>query len=206
MLFSYEDEDIDRFLNLHQRTIKYFYYSFKNYVTVTMKLGQSIFPPNIFLYKLNKCLRRKRRRRRRRRRKKQLGILIIKTNDFVNNLIVQLIFSYDWVLVSYYKDTGENKRFTELTCKQQCNTLKFQKDSSNTIKSHSNDFSQKNSLKALSGLRKPSQNLLVQSSQWKHQHNVWNLFKVNNKDTRTTLLTHLTDLNKFHTLWGSFRC
>ena len=89
-----------------------------------MKLGQSIFPPNIFLYKLNKCLRRKRRRRRR-RRKKQLGILIIKTNDFVNNLIVQLIFSYDWVLVSYYKDTGENKRFTELTCKQQCNTLKF---------------------------------------------------------------------------------
>ena len=27
--------------------------------------------------------------------------------------------------------------------------------------------------------------LLVQSQQWKHQNNVWNLFKVNNKDART---------------------
>ena len=34
--------------------------------------------------------------------------------------------------------------------------------------------------------RKPSRNLLVQSQQGKHQNNVWNLFKVNNKDTRTT--------------------
>ena len=29
--------------------------------------------------------------------------------------------------------------------------------------------------------------LNVQSQQWKHQNNVWNLFKVNDKDTRTTL-------------------
>ena len=31
-----------------------------------------------------------------------------------------------------------------------------------------------------------SQHVLVQSQQWKHQNNKWNLFKVNNKDTRTT--------------------
>ena len=31
-----------------------------------------------------------------------------------------------------------------------------------------------------------SQHLLVPNQQWKHQNNVWNLFKVNNKDTRTT--------------------
>ena len=28
--------------------------------------------------------------------------------------------------------------------------------------------------------------LLVQSQQWKHQNNAWNLFKVNSKDARTT--------------------
>ena len=32
----------------------------------------------------------------------------------------------------------------------------------------------------------PSQHLLDQSQQWKHKTNVWNLFKVNYKDTRTT--------------------
>ena len=32
----------------------------------------------------------------------------------------------------------------------------------------------------------PSQHLLVQNQQWKHQKNIWNLFKVNNKDTGTT--------------------
>ena len=32
----------------------------------------------------------------------------------------------------------------------------------------------------------PSWYLLVWSQQWKHQNNVWNLFRVNNKDTRTT--------------------
>ena len=31
----------------------------------------------------------------------------------------------------------------------------------------------------------PSRYLLVQSQQWKYQNNVWNLFKVNNKETRT---------------------
>ena len=31
--------------------------------------------------------------------------------------------------------------------------------------------------------------VLVQSQQWKHQNYVWNLFKVFNKDTRTTSLT-----------------
>ena len=30
----------------------------------------------------------------------------------------------------------------------------------------------------------PSRHLLVQSQQWKHQNNVWNLFKVNDKDFR----------------------
>ena len=50
----------------------------------------------------------------------------------------------------------------------------------------------------------PTQHLLVQSWPWQHQKNVWNLFKVNNKDTRTTLLMRfwfflLLTLNKFHT-------
>ena len=35
----------------------------------------------------------------------------------------------------------------------------------------------------------PIRSLLVQSHQWKHQSNVSNLFKVNNKVTRKTLLT-----------------
>ena len=30
--------------------------------------------------------------------------------------------------------------------------------------------------------------LLVQNQWWKHQKNVWDLFKINNKDTRTTSL------------------
>ena len=34
-----------------------------------------------------------------------------------------------------------------------------------------------------------SRHLLVQSQQWKHQNNMWNLFKVNNKDTKTTSVT-----------------
>ena len=36
--------------------------------------------------------------------------------------------------------------------------------------------------------RIPSRDLLIQSSQSKHQNNVWNLFKINNKDTRRTKL------------------
>ena len=35
----------------------------------------------------------------------------------------------------------------------------------------------------------PSQHLLVQGQQWKYQNNVWSMFKVNNKDKRTTSLT-----------------
>ena len=35
----------------------------------------------------------------------------------------------------------------------------------------------------------PRQCLLVQSEQRKYQNNMWNLFKVNNKDSRTTSLT-----------------
>ena len=38
---------------------------------------------------------------------------------------------------------------------------------------------------------KLSRYLLVPSQYWKHQKNLWNLFKVNSKDTRTTLLTLL---------------
>ena len=35
----------------------------------------------------------------------------------------------------------------------------------------------------------PRRDLLVQSLQWKHQNSVWNLFKVNNKNTRMTSTT-----------------
>ena len=38
----------------------------------------------------------------------------------------------------------------------------------------------------------PSPNFLVQSQLWKHQNNVWNLLKVNNKDTRTASMTQHT--------------
>ena len=34
----------------------------------------------------------------------------------------------------------------------------------------------------------PSRHLLVQSQQWKHQKNVWNMLKVNNKGVETTLM------------------
>ena len=37
----------------------------------------------------------------------------------------------------------------------------------------------------------PNRRLLVQSKQWKHLNNLWNLFKVNNKDTRTMSLSSL---------------
>ena len=38
-------------------------------------------------------------------------------------------------------------------------------------------------------LTPPSRHLLAQSQQQKHQNNVWNLFKVNHKDTRATSIT-----------------
>ena len=40
------------------------------------------------------------------------------------------------------------------------------------------------------GIRyEPNRYLLVQSQQWKHQNNLWILFKVNNKDTKITSMT-----------------
>ena len=35
----------------------------------------------------------------------------------------------------------------------------------------------------------PNWYLIAQNQQWKHQDNLWNLFKVSNEDTRTTSLT-----------------
>ena len=43
---------------------------------------------------------------------------------------------------------------------------------------------------------------LVQCQQWKHQNNVWNLFKVNNKDTRTASVTSFLYL--YCKLWTNF--
>ena len=48
----------------------------------------------------------------------------------------------------------------------------------------------------------PCRHLLDQSQQWQHLNNLWNLLKVNNKDTRTLLLT----LSRFHTLVWCFHC
>ena len=39
----------------------------------------------------------------------------------------------------------------------------------------------------ISAIKSSSRHLPVQSQQWEHQSNVWNLFKVNNKDTRTII-------------------
>ena len=53
----------------------------------------------------------------------------------------------------------------------------------------------------------PSRLLLVQSQQWKHDSNLWNMFKVNNKSTRTTSVTSVSLLlisNRFHTLVWCF--
>ena len=38
----------------------------------------------------------------------------------------------------------------------------------------------------LSGFSLPSRHLLVQSQQWKQQNNMWNIFRVNKKETRMT--------------------
>ena len=52
------------------------------------------------------------------------------------------------------------------------------------------------------------QHLLAHGQWWKHQKNVWYLFKVNNTDTRTTshvfLLSLLLTLNRFHTFCSCF--
>ena len=56
----------------------------------------------------------------------------------------------------------------------------------------------------------PSQPALRgQRQQWKCHNNVWIMFKVNNKDTRTTSVTLfwclIVNLNKFHALFSCFR-
>ena len=48
----------------------------------------------------------------------------------------------------------------------------------------------------------PSQYLHIKSQQWKH-NNLWNLFKVNKKDTGTMLFLIL---NIFHRMFGRFYC
>ena len=50
----------------------------------------------------------------------------------------------------------------------------------------------------------PSRHLLVQSQQWKPQNNMGNLFKVNNKDTRTTSIRILLTCNRFHSFFCYF--
>ena len=61
----------------------------------------------------------------------------------------------------------------------------------------------------MKSLNKPSQHLLVQSQPWKHKNNVWNLLKVNKKDTKTTLLTthcsgvSMVDFEQVNNGWDS---
>ena len=52
----------------------------------------------------------------------------------------------------------------------------------------------------------PSRQLLVYSQHWKHQKNVLNLFKVNNKDTRTTPITSFWCLFKTININSVFSC
>ena len=46
---------------------------------------------------------------------------------------------------------------------------------------------------------------LAQSEQCKHQDSLWNLFKVNNTDTRTTAVTYGSDLNEWHGFFTLFK-
>ena len=48
----------------------------------------------------------------------------------------------------------------------------------------------------------PSRYLLVESQQWKHENNLWNLFKAINKDTRMILLTSFWFLYCY--IWTDF--
>ena len=52
------------------------------------------------------------------------------------------------------------------------------------------------------GWPRTSWHLLVQSQHWKHQNNVWNLYKVNNKDTRATSMMSFWCL--YCLLWTDF--
>ena len=53
-------------------------------------------------------------------------------------------------------------------------------------------------------LANPSRHLLVQNQQQKHQKNVWNLFKVNNKVNDFVLFCLLLALKRFHVLFWCF--
>ena len=55
-------------------------------------------------------------------------------------------------------------------------------------------------------LANPSRHLLVQNQQQKHQKNVWNLFKVNNKVNDFVLFCLLLALKRFHILFWCFWC
>ena len=56
----------------------------------------------------------------------------------------------------------------------------------------------------LSQLIWPTQYLHVQSQQWKHQNNVWNLSIINNKDKFVVLVSLLLTMIKFHRLFCCF--
>ena len=45
-------------------------------------------------------------------------------------------------------------------------------------------------------LQLPSRHLFVQSQQRKHWNNVWNLFEINNKHTRTLLMTFIINFEQ----------
>ena len=51
-------------------------------------------------------------------------------------------------------------------------------------------------------LWRPGRYLFVESQQWKRQDNVWNLFKINNKDTRTSSLMSFWGL--YCLIWRDF--
>ena len=66
-----------------------------------------------------------------------------------------------------------------------------------------------NLFRDLRAMARSSWHLLAQNQQWKHQKNVRNLFKFNNKDTRTTPLISfwsslMLTLNRFHRLFWCF--
>ena len=53
----------------------------------------------------------------------------------------------------------------------------------------------------------PNRYLLVQSQKWKHQKSVWNMFKVNNKETRATFMKPSgTFIVSFEHISHSFLC
>ena len=69
---------------------------------------------------------------------------------------------------------------------------------------------QKEFTAAFISFQQPSRHLLVQSLQWKHQNVVWNMFKVNNNDSRLVptivLVSLLSTFNRFHIMFCSSHC